>query len=161
MDKRILLIDINPSALLICDAYGEPVWPIFNTDELDIIESVCNLRDIQIEKVHGRSLDKVNAYGSKEEVVYFEDDGFESDAILYAHLTKRTARKLNDIDELLGCQMLAVLVVDYTRLTNDLMEILYLTKPYTIAPGLIIVYHKHDVRNIVLSYSVRLPFMEH
>jgi hypothetical protein len=140
----------NKGSFLITDS-GDPVWPVQSEEELKALEMTAQLFDSEIQFITG----KTGRSNPLNQLVISIGENLKEEGSLYAHLTKREFKQLNNVEDIYKSPLPHVLIIKYNDLNDRLLNYLY-NSNHAYAPGLLISYYPNTIRTLLLTKSASL-----
>jgi hypothetical protein len=114
-------------------ADGTPAWPVTSEHERDALATVATLFGARLASVDA----KPGSCDARTEVVLSLGERARAAGRLYAHLTRRTYEHASSLRHVVEHPEVRVVIADYSAVTSDLLEMIYVKSDRQVAPGLI------------------------
>ncbi|HKO44900.1 MAG TPA: hypothetical protein VJU84_16605 [Pyrinomonadaceae bacterium] len=146
----LLQLDVEPRSLLLCSEEGEPVWPASGSTSVAIQQTA---RLFSASTVLTAGIPCQIDWEGPEEVVALGQGFVISEALLYAHLTRRKFRSVESLSDLVRGPRPDVLITRSEHVTHQLLDFLYPSDSDQPAPGMLVSDEQVSMRLQVLSRS--------
>ena len=125
-----LFVDRSPSSTFLATEGDQPVWPLFNNRQYQMLVRLAARCGASVTEVRGQA----RTLAAADETVLYHPRDLSEVAHIYAHLTRRKATPLEHVSQLRDA---TVLLTTYESLSLDWIERLYADPLSISVPGII------------------------